>query len=76
MLLLPEKTTKYPKWLLILFAISSTSWFVAFLGIMIELIIALSIWQLPDITNWINLWFALSTLGIVFCVWYASKYGR
>jgi len=67
-----EEKLKYPKWLLIIFAISVTSWIVAFMGIMIKLLIAIAIWQLPIVTDWLGLWFALSNLGVFLCIWIAS----
>lgn len=68
-----EKKLKYPKWLLLLFAASVFSWLAAFIGIMIKLVIAIAIWQLPIITDWPVLWFALSNLAVAFCIWKASK---
>lgn len=69
-----EKKLRYPRWLLRLFVTSVFSWLAAFIGIMIKLAIAIVIWQLPIITDWIGLWFALSNLAIAFCIWKASKY--
>ena len=63
---------KYPQWLLVFFALSATSWCMSFLGILIELIIAISIWEFPTI-GFIGLWFALSNLGICISVWMAQK---
>ena len=68
-----KKQTKYPKWLLIFFALSATSWFMSFLGAMIKLIIAISIWELPTVTDWWGLWFGLSNLGIAISIWIAIK---
>lgn len=70
-----EKTMKYPKWLLLIFAISVTSWFMSFIGILIKLIIAIAIWQLPTATDFIGLWFGMSNGLLAFCIWKASKYG-
>lgn len=76
MLLLPEKKKlKYPNWLLITFAISSTSWIVSFGMMLFKMIIAIATWDLPGL-NIIDLWFGLSNLAIFLCVWKASKYGR
>lgn len=75
-LLLPKKKkVKYPKWLLLLFAISVTSWMVSFVGILVKLIIAIVIWQLPTATDFIGLWFGMSNGLLAFSIWIASKYG-
>ena len=70
-----ENKLRYPKWLLLFFAISVTSWVVSFVVMMIKLIIAIAIWQMPTITDWFGLWFMLSNLGIFLSVWFAQKHG-
>ena len=68
-----KKQTKYPKWLLIFFALSATSWFMSFMVMMIKLAIALALWELPSVMDWFGFWFALSNLGICISVWIAQK---
>ncbi len=70
-----ENKLKYPKWLLLFFAISVSSWCIAFIVMLIKLIIAIAIWQLPSATDWWGIWFALSNLGICISVWLAHRRG-
>ena len=66
----------YPRWLLLFFAITVTSLCLSWLAMMIKLIIAISIWQLPSMTDGVGLWVGLSCFGLWLSVVIASKYDR
>lgn len=66
---------KYPKWLVLLFALSCISVIVATISLIIMMIVALII-NHPEYMVYIYIWNGLSWLGISFSIWKASQIER